>query len=206
MHLPEEVPLSLPAEVARQRPDIRAAEAVWHRACANVGLATANLYPQITISANLGSQRTDIGDLLEGVNVWSIGGDLMQPIFRGGELKAKKRSAVAAYDEAAAVYRQTVLRGLQDVADALDALESDARTLEARTAAANHAKVALDIAGRQREAGGISETAALDENVRHLQAEADRVQAQSARYADTAALFQALGGGWWNRDKADTPK
>ncbi len=206
LRLLEELPASLPSEVARQRPDIRAAEAVWHQACANVGVATANLYPQIALSANLGSQTTDAADLLDSLNVWSIGADLMQPVFRGGELRAKKRSAAAAYDEAAAAYRQTVLRGLQEVADTLGALEADARTLAARSAAANHAQAALDIATRQLEEGGISQAAMLDAKIRRLQAEGDRISAQAARYADTAALFHALGGGWWNRDKAETPK
>jgi NodT family efflux transporter outer membrane factor (OMF) lipoprotein len=200
LHLPEELPASLPSELARQRPDIRAAEAVWHQACANVGVATANLYPQITLSGSLGSQRTDVGDLLDKMNVWSVGGELMQPIFHGGALRAQKRVAVAAYDEAAAAYRETVLRGLQEVADTMGALEADARTLEARTAAANHTQVALDIATRQHQEGAISLSALLDEQIRHLQAESDRVQAQAARHADTAALFHALGGGWWNRD------
>jgi outer membrane protein TolC len=137
------------------------------------------------------------------MNVWSIGGGLMQPVFRGGALRAQKRAAVAAYDEAAAAYRETVLRGLQEVADTLGALEADARTLAARTAAANHAKVGMDVAERQVEEGGISQTAWLDEKVRHLQAESERVAAQAARHADTAALFHALGGGWWNREKTE---
>ncbi len=206
LHLPGELPAGLPSEVARQRPDIRAAEAVWRRACANVGVATANLYPQFTLTANLGSQETDVGDLLSAANVWSIGGELMQPIFHGGALRARKRAAVAAYDEAAAAYRETVLRGLQEVADALQAVEADARTLQARAAAADHARAAREIAERQVEAGGLSRAAALEERIRQLQAEGERVQAQAARYADTAALFHALGGGWWNAGKGETPE
>ena len=206
LQLPGELPLSLPSKLARQRPDIRAAEALWHQACANVGVATANLYPQITLSASLGSQRTELGDLLDGMNVWSLGGNLMQPIFHGGELKARKRASVAAYEEAAAVYRQTVLRGLQEVADALGALEADARTLKSQSAAVGHAKASHDIVQQQYEAGGISEMALLDEQIRFLQAESGRVQAQAARYADTAALFHALGGGWWNRKEEATSK
>jgi NodT family efflux transporter outer membrane factor (OMF) lipoprotein len=206
LRLPEELPVSLPSDVARQRPDIRAAEAVWHRACANAGVAAANLFPQFTLAASLGSQTTDAADLLDSMNVWSIGGELMQPIFRGGALRAQKRAAEAACDEAAAAYRDTVLRGLQEVADALEALESDARALEARAAAVHHAKTALDVALRQVEEGGLSRAAALDEKVRHLQAEADRVRAQAARHADTAALFHALGGGWWNQEKSETSK
>ena len=200
-HLPEKLPLSLPSELARRRPDIRAAEAVWRRACANVGVATANLYPQIALSASLGSQTTDAADLMGRLNVWSLGVDLMQPVFRGGELRARKRGAVAAYDEAAAAYRETVLRGLQEVADALGALAADARALESRTAAATHAKTEFEIARQQKEAGGISEIALLDEHIRWRQAEIDRVAAQASRHADTAALFHALGGGWWSREK-----
>ncbi len=196
LHLPEEVPLSLPSSLARKRPDIRAAEALWHQACANVGVATADLFPKITVSGSLGSQRTDSGELLNGVNVWSIAGNLMQPIFRGGELRARKRSAVAAYDEAAAVYRQTVLQGLQEVADTLSALDLDARTLQVRADAAGHARAGYGIARQQYLMGGISHLALLDAQRQLLQSEFDRVQAQADRYADTAALLHALGGGW----------
>ena len=201
LHLPEELPLSLPSEVAKQRPDIRAAEAVWHQACANVGVATANLYPQITLTGSLGSQQTDLGDILEKMNVWSIGGGLMQPVFHGGALRAQKRAAVAAYDEAAAAYRETVLRGLQEVADTLGALEADARTLEAQSAALGHAKAGHEIAKRQEKEGGLSSFGLLDEKIRYLQAKSDQMQAQAAQQADTAALFHALGGGWWKRDR-----
>ena len=196
LQLPEEVPASVPSEVARRRPDIRAAEAVWHRACANVGAATADLYPRLTIVASLGSQETDLGDVLSRANVWSIGGDLMQPIFRGGALRARKRAAEAAYDEAAAAYRDTVLRGLQEVADALQALETDARTLQARAAAADHARAAREIADEQVAAGGLSRAAALEERIREEQAESERTAAQAARLADVAALFHVVGGAW----------
>ena len=195
LHLPEELPLRLPSELARRRPDIRAAEAVWHQACANVGVATANLYPQFTLSASLGSQTTDVGDLLNNLNVWSVGGALMQPVFRGGALRAKKRAAVAAYDEAAAAYRQTVLRGLQEVADVLGALEADARTMETQAAVLERTATAEEIARRQNEAGGISRMALLDETIRLRQAQSESARAQAARMADAAALFHALGGG-----------
>ena len=196
LHLPEEVPLSLPSSLARKRPDIRAAEALWHQASANVGVATADLFPKITLRGSLGSQRTDAGELLNGVNVWSIAGNLMQPIFRGGELRARKRSAVAAYDEAAAMYRQVVLQGLQEVADALSALDSDARTLQARADAAEHARAGYGIARQQYLLGGISHLALIDAQRQLLQSEFDRVEAQADRFADTAALLHALGGGW----------
>jgi NodT family efflux transporter outer membrane factor (OMF) lipoprotein len=196
LHLPEAVPLRLPSSLARKRPDIRAAEALWHQASANVGVATADLFPRITLSGSLGSQRTGSGDLLAGVNVWSIAGNLMQPIFRGGALRARKRSAIAAYDEAAAAYRQTVLQGLQEVADALSALDVDARTLQALADAAGHARAGYEIARQQYLLGGISHLALLDAQRQLLQSEFDRVQAQADRYADTAALLHSLGGGW----------
>ena len=206
LQLPAEVPASVPSEVARRRPDIRAAEAVWRRACANVGAATADLYPRLTIVASLGSQETDLGDVLARANVWSVGGDLMQPIFRGGALRARKRAAEAAYDEAAAAYRDTVLRGLQEVADALQALETDARTLQARAAAADHARAAREIADEQVTAGGLSRAAALEERVREWQAASERAQAQAARLADTAALHHALGGGEGRREFGAAPE
>ena len=204
LRLPEELPLTLPSELARRRPDIRAAEAVWHRACANVGVATANLFPQIALTASLGSQTTDAADLLGSLNVWSLGAELMQPIFRGGALKARKRAAVAAYDEAAAAYRQTVLRGLQEVADTLGALAADARALEARAAAEKHARRAVEVVARQMEDGGVSRAVWLEERIRHLQAESDFAAAQAARLADTAALFHALGGGRRDRETTST--
>jgi NodT family efflux transporter outer membrane factor (OMF) lipoprotein len=200
LNLPKRLPMSFPSEVARQRPDIRAAEALWHQASAQVGVATANLYPQITLSASLSSQETEPADFLSSMNVWSIGAGLMQPIFHGGELRSRKRSAVAAYEEAAAVYRQTVLRGLQEVADTLDALEADARSLAAQTAVAGHAQTRYEIARKQLKAGGISEVMVLGDQIQSLQAAAEQVQAEADRFADTAALFHALGGGWWKTE------
>lgn len=125
----------------------------------------------------------------------------MQPVFRGGELRAKKRAAVALCEESAAVYRQTVLRGLQEVADALSALEADARALDALARAAEHARLAAGFAERQTADGGLSRIAWGDEKVRSYQAESERIRAHAARQADTAVLFYAMGGGWWNRKK-----
>ncbi|MGA2083070.1 MAG: efflux transporter outer membrane subunit [Holophaga sp.] len=197
LHLPETLPRSLPSALARQRPDILAAEALLHQASAAIGVATANLYPRITLSGSIGSERTSANDLLEGFNVWNLGGNLMQPLFHGGELRARKRSALAAYDEAAGGYRQTVLQGLQEVADALSALDADARTLAAKAAVTEHARAGGRIAEEQYRVGGISELALLDAQRQLLQAELNQVTAQADRYADTATLFQALGGGWW---------
>ena len=199
LHLPEELPLSLPSSLARQRPDIRAAEALWHQACAKVGVATADLYPQVTLSGSFGSQQTGATDILDSLNVWSIGTGLMQPVFHGGAIRAKQREAVAAYDEAAAVYKQTVLQGFQEVADALHAIDSDARALKERSEAVGHARASYDIAQQQFQSGAISHLMLLDVQRQLMQTELERVQAQADRYADSAALLHALGGGWWQR-------
>ena len=200
LHLPEELPVSLPSLLARQRPDIRASEALLHQACAAVGVATANLYPQITLSAGYGFQAVSTDILFNGESVvWNVGAGLLQPIFRGGELTAKRRSAIAAYDQAAAQYRQTVLKAFQDVADVLRALETDARTLQAQAEAEAAAKSALALIEKQYELGAVSYPALLIAQRDYQKTRINLVAARAQRYADTAALFQALGGGWWNR-------
>ncbi|MEO6920577.1 MAG: efflux transporter outer membrane subunit [Collimonas sp.] len=201
--LPEQLPLSLPSALARQRPDIRAAEATLHQASAQVGVATAGLYPQLTLSGSAGVEQTHISDIANSINVWSLGLKLMQPLFHGGELRAKKRSAVAAYDAATAGYQQTVLQALQQVADSLRALENDALALQARTQAAESAQSSLAITQKQYQAGGVSHLSLLDAQRQSMQNDLDRTVAQAARYSDTAALLQALGGGWWNATEPD---
>ena len=200
LRLPEELPVSLPSLLARQRPDIRASEALLHQACAAVGVAMANLYPQITLSAGYGFQAVSTDILFNGESVvWNVGAGLLQPIFRGGELTAKRRSAIAAYDQAAAQYRQTVLKAFQDVADVLRALETDARTLQAQAEAEAAAKSALALIEKQYELGAVSYPALLIAQRDYQKTRINLVAARAQRYADTAALFQALGGGWWNR-------
>jgi NodT family efflux transporter outer membrane factor (OMF) lipoprotein len=194
LQLPAELPLTLPSELVRGRPDVRAAEAQWHEAAANVGVATANLFPHINISGSVGSDRTHANDLVDGANVWSIGAALMQPIFHAGELLAKKRSAVAAYDAAAQAYEGTVLESLQQVADSLRVVEADARTLQARAAASEQAGASYHIARQRFDAGGISEFSLLDAQRMQLQASLDRDHAEAQRYADTAALLHAVAG------------
>lgn len=194
LQLPATLPLTLPSTLARERPDIRASEALLHQASANVGVATANLYPQFTISAGIGSERTSIADIVNGLNIWNIGLNLTQPIFHGGELQAKKRSAQAAYDAALAGYQQTVLQALQQVADTLTALGNDARELQARDEAAQQAQASLAIAHARYTAGGVSRFDQLDAQRQALQTALDRTRAQADRIADTAALFQSLGG------------
>ena len=203
--LPQELPISLPSALARQRPDIRAAEALLHQASAQIGVATANQYPQITLSGSFGAQATQLHNLFAGPSVWSIGAGLLQPLFHAGELEAKRRAAVAAYDQAAAQYRQTVLLAFQNVADALRALEADARTLKAQSDAEVLARDTLNLTQRQFQLGAANYLALLDAQRQFQLARLALVQAQAARFADTAALFQALGGGWWERDRAAPP-
>jgi NodT family efflux transporter outer membrane factor (OMF) lipoprotein len=200
LELPRELPVSLPSALVRQRPDIRASEALFHQASAQIGVATANLYPQITLTGAFGSETTRFHDLFgSGTAVWSLAASLLQPIFHGGELTAKRRAAIAAYDQAAALYRESVLEAFQNVADALRALEVDARTLQAQADAAAVAHEALDLTSRQFQLGAVSYLSLLNAQQQDIQARITLVQAQAARYSDTAALFQALGGGWWNR-------
>jgi len=205
LRLPTVLPLSLPSSLARQRPDIRAAEALLHQASANVGVATANLYPKITLSASVGSQAITAGQLFGGGSeVWNAGASLMQPIFHGGELRAKRRSAVAVYDQASAAYQQIVLLGLQNVADVMRALENDANTLHELADASVQTREAYQITLEQRKIGGVSELALLDAQRQYLKASLQQVQATADRYADSASLLQALGGGWWNDATIDT--
>jgi NodT family efflux transporter outer membrane factor (OMF) lipoprotein len=198
--LPTQLPLSLPAKLVRQRPDVQAAEAQLHEASAQAGVATANLYPQLNLSGSIGSETVNASDLFKpGTAAWSIGGSLTQPLFHGGELIEKRKAAFADLDRAAAQYRDAVLSALQDVADTLRALESDARNLRVQADAEGLAARTLEIAHKQFEAGAISYPTLLSAQRQAAQALEARVQAEALRYADTAALLQALGGGWWNR-------
>jgi NodT family efflux transporter outer membrane factor (OMF) lipoprotein len=199
--LPEELPVSVPSSLVRQRPDVRSSEELLHAASAAVGVATANLYPQITLSARYGTESAQIGDLFHpGTAVWGIGAGLLQPIFRGGALEATRRAEVAGFDLAAAQYRETVLQAFRDVADVLRALEYDAVTLQAQSDAEAAARDTLDIAVKQVRYGATSYLSLLNAQRQYHLARVLLVQAQASRFADTAALFQALGGGWWNRE------
>lgn len=210
LHLPGTLPLSLPAQLVAQRPDVRAAEAQLHVACAQVGVAVANRLPKFTLSANVGSSPTDIGDLFkDGTAFWNLAADVSEPVFNAGTLKHQQRAAEAALDEAKAQYRGTVIAALQNVADTLYALQADAATLQATQASEQAARRSLDINRRQFELGDVNRLAVLQAEQAWQQAEVALVQAQVARYSDTAALFQALGGGWWQRKDsrmADRPQ
>jgi NodT family efflux transporter outer membrane factor (OMF) lipoprotein len=214
LQLPEELPLSLPSTLLAQRPDIQAAQAQLHTASAEIGVAIANMLPQFTINASYGNAVTDIGSLFAGPGIWSLGAGLTTPIFRGGQLLHQERAAEAAFDASAAQYRSTLLTAFQNVADTLRALQSDADALAAQVAAERSAADSLAIARDQFRLGAIDYTTLLNSQTTYQQAHVNRVIAQAQRYADTAALFQALGGGWWNRsdvapsdaDPASQPK
>jgi NodT family efflux transporter outer membrane factor (OMF) lipoprotein len=199
--LPQELPVSIPSALTRQRPDVQAAEALLHQASAQIGVATANEYPKINLTGSTGLQSLQLHSLFGGPAIWSVGAGLLQPLFHGGELEARRRAAVAAYDQADAQYRQTVLLAFQNVADALRALEADARQLKARSDATAFARETLELTQRQYQLGGTGIIALFIAQQQYQQERLNLVIAQSARYADTAALFQALGGGWWNRDE-----
>jgi NodT family efflux transporter outer membrane factor (OMF) lipoprotein len=196
LKLPMELPLTVPSSLVRQRPDIRAAESLLHQASANVGVATANRYPQITLSAGGGALGTSF---IAGGDIWNIGAGLAQPLYNGGALKAEQRKAQAACDEAGSEYRQTVNEAFQQVADTLYAIQNDAQTLQSRTEAAEQAGAAYQIDAQRYQAGGISQLALLEAQCQQLQTALDRTDSAANRYLDSATLFQALGGGWWKR-------
>jgi NodT family efflux transporter outer membrane factor (OMF) lipoprotein len=181
-----------------QRPDIRASEALLHEASAEIGVATANMLPQLTLSGSYGSEA--IGALFTpGSGVWSLGAGLLQPLFEGGKLYYQRRAAIEAYRAAAAQYRETVITAFQNVADALRALQSDADAVAAQAAAERAALQSLDASRREFHLGAISYLSLLTAEQTYQQARLSLVQAQASRFSDTAALFEALGGGWWNR-------
>jgi NodT family efflux transporter outer membrane factor (OMF) lipoprotein len=200
LSLPSDLPLSLPSALVEQRPDVLQAEANMHAASAQIGVATANRLPNITLTANAGSNALAIGQLFgPGTGFWNIGAALLAPIFEGGTLLHQQRGARAAYKQSAAQYRSTVLTAFQNVADTLSALEHDAETLRAAASAERAAKTSLDLSRLRYKDGYDSYLAVLTAEQSYQQARLSLVQAETARFADTAALFQALGGGWWHR-------
>ena len=201
LHLPTELPLSLPSQLVEQRPDVRAAQATLHEASANVGVAIANELPQFSITGDYGREALGFSNFFNPVNaVWTIAGGISQTLFDAGTLLHKKRAAVAAFDEAAAQYRSTVIKAFQNVADSLQALESDANAVRAEAQAEATARASLDLARDQYRLGAITYLTLDTAERTWQQARINLVQAEGDRYADTAALFQALGGGWWHRN------
>jgi NodT family efflux transporter outer membrane factor (OMF) lipoprotein len=204
--LPVELPVSLPSRLVEQRPDVRQAEQSLHIASAQVGVALADMLPQFTITADIGSSALSVNQLFKtGNGFWDVGASLTQTLFDAGALLHKHRAAVAALDQAGAQYRAAVIVACQNVADTLHALQADAQALKASAEAERAAKSAFDLARQQREIGTINFVAVLNAEASYQQAEIGLVQARANRYADTAALFQALGGGWWNRPQGHAP-
>ena len=200
LQLPTELPLSLPSQLVAQRPDVRQAEANLHAASAQIGIAIANRLPNITLTANAGNTALAIDQLFtSGTGFWGLGAAATAPLFQGGQLLHQERAAKAAYRQAAEQYRSTVLTAFQNVADTLVALAQDAESLKAAATAADDAKITLDLSRRQWQDGYISYLTLLSAQQAWQQARINLVSAQASRYADTAALFQALGGGWWNQ-------
>ncbi len=198
--LPTRLPVSLPSQLVEQRPDVRAAQAQLHQASAQVGVAIAARLPQFNLTAEYGSAALTTAALLSpGAAIWSIAAAGTQPIFHGFTLLHQQRAAEAAYEQAAALYRSTVLTSFQNVADVLRALQLDAETLKAQERALRAASDTFDLARSQFRLGAIAYVTLLNAEQAYQQARLALVQAQAARFADTAALFQALGGGWWNR-------
>lgn len=198
IRLPGYIPAGIPSLLVKQRPDILAAEALVHVASAQIGVATANLFPTLTLTGAYGYQSTSFSQLITGNNkIWNITSTLLAPIFNGGALMAQRRAAIATYNSAVAQYKQTVLQGFQNVADALRALENDARALKALRAAEIAAEQSLTLVKHQYVLGGTTYLSLLIAQQQYHTTTIARIRAEAARYIDTAALFQALGGGWW---------
>jgi len=202
LQLPQKLPVSLPSRLVEQRPDVRQAEENMHSASALIGVAVANRLPVFNLTADAGTMALTASKIFSsGAGFWDLGAGVTQPIFEGGTLLHKERAARAAYVQAAEQYRGAVITAFQNVADTLNALQRDADALTAASAAANAAKVTLDLTRQRLETGGAGEAnqlALLNAEQTYQQASLNLVQAQANRFADTAALFQALGGGWWN--------
>ena len=204
LRLPRDLPVSLPSQLVAQRPDIRAASANLQSASAQIGVAIANRLPNITLTATTGSTALAVDQLFtSGTGFWSAAGAVTQPIFHGGTLLHRELAAKATFDQAAAQYRGTVITAFQNVADALRAIQSDAVALQRAVAFERAAARSLDIARQRLTLGDINYIGLLTAQQTYQQALINLAQAKASRYADTVALFQALGGGWWNRSDVE---
>jgi NodT family efflux transporter outer membrane factor (OMF) lipoprotein len=201
LHLPEELPLSLPSTLVAQRPDVRQARANLHAASAQIGIAAAQRLPNIQLSADAGSSALAISQVFtSGTGFWGVTAALTAPIFQGGQLLHQERAAKATYVQAAQEYRGTVLTAFQNVADTLVALQEDARALQAAATAAHAATRMLDLSQLQLRHGYIGVFELLAAEQAYQQAQMTLAQNEANRFADTAALYQALGGGWWQHN------
>jgi NodT family efflux transporter outer membrane factor (OMF) lipoprotein len=203
--LPQDLPVSLPSALVAQRPDIKAQEMMMRQASAAIGVATANLLPQLTLTGSFGGESLSFASVASpGANTWSVAAALTQPIFQGGALRARRRAAIDIYEEASAQYRLIVLQAFQNVADTLTALDNDAQTLKADFDAVDAAKASLDLIQRQYDDGAVNYVSLLTVEQSYQRARLETVRAMASRFADTVTLFQALGGGWWNRQDHGT--
>jgi NodT family efflux transporter outer membrane factor (OMF) lipoprotein len=200
--LPADLPVSLPSKFVEQRPDVRQFSALLHQATAQIGVATANMLPQITLSGSYGGEAARFSDVFSPAStVWSLAAALTQPIFKGGQLVHQRRAAVAAAQAAAANYKATVITAFQNVSDTLYALHGDADALAAQINAERAAADSLSLVQTQYKLGAASYVQVLSAEQIYQSTAIALVKARAQRYADTAALFQALGGGWWNRNE-----
>lgn len=206
LHLPGDLPLSLPSTLVAQRPDVRQARADLHAASAAIGIAIAQRLPNIQLTADAGSSALAISQVFtSGTGFWSIGASITAPIFQGGQLLHQERAAKAAYVQAAQQYRGTVLAAFQNVADTLVALQEDAQALQAAAAAASAATRTLHLSQLQLQRGYIGVFELLAAEQAYQQARMTLAQDEANRFADTAALYQALGGGWWHNAGFNEP-
>jgi NodT family efflux transporter outer membrane factor (OMF) lipoprotein len=200
LNMPQDLPVSLPSKFVEQRPDVREYSALLHEATAQIGVATANMLPQITLTGSYGQDASKFANIFSPTsNVWSLIGSLTQPIFKGGQLMHQRRASVAAAQQAAANYKATVITAFQNVSNTLYALQADADALAAETIAERSAAESLRLVQAQYKSGAASYVQVLSSEQSYQTAAIALVKARALRYADTAALFQALGGGWWNR-------
>jgi NodT family efflux transporter outer membrane factor (OMF) lipoprotein len=201
--LPHHLPVSIPSRLVHQRPDIQAAEAQLHAASAQIGIATAQLYPSITLSAGVSASSLNGGNLFSPAGlVWSIAAGLAQPIFDGGMREAERRAALAAFKESAADYQQTVLQAFGQVADILQALTHDTNLLTAQSRALSMASEAVRLQRISYGSGGSGIIGLLDAQRQYQQAKLGYVRAEAQRYQDTVQLLVAMGGGWWDQNLA----
>jgi len=207
LRLPRELPVSLSSKIVEQRPDIRAAEANLQSASAQIGVAVANRLPNITLTGVVGSTALSLDQLLTpGFGFWAATGSITQPLFHGGALLHKQLAAEATFDQAAAQYKSTVRLAFQNVADSLRAIQTDAVALQKAVASEHASGRSLAIVRKRLELGDVNYLALLNAQQTYQQAVLSLAQAKAARYADTVALFQALGGGWWNRSDPNPEK
>jgi len=195
--VPGHLPLSLPSELVRQRPDILAAEAQLHAANATIGVATAAMFPSFTLTGSYGRSSTVMNGLVDGGNTfWGIGANITEPLLNGGTLNAKRRAAVNARDQASALYRQTVLAAFAQVADLIRAIEHDTELLQTEIRATDDTLLALNLVHANYKAGSVSYMQVILADIQYRQSKIGYLQAQAQQLQDATALYVALGGGW----------